>query len=366
MTDGACTVLRPWPEHAPGPTAIIDCGAYRAPALGAAQVLWDSLGGTLAHINAIAVTHFDSDHWRGLAELRNVVGVTRDLGSCSLYYPAMPVALSSSLMAMLGSPMGTGSVALDLENCLKPLLSVAGSLRLQALTSASGPIVLAGETFDVLWPPPSIDRALSRQIHGAIVAVERLAANLAERNRPVLSQRIEEALRASDDTGERSILVPRDGTGDAPDDEMTEDGAFEDEPIDVPVGLEIPEDMLDEYRKVLKRIRRANNNLSLVLASGSGSLICFGDIGGPALRSVLANLPAHGYQVSLVPHHGTHHLPLGMPSTRWCIAQGGPQHFARWQANHVHPDKHPSQPCWNTHQKGSFQQAPQKPKIELS
>lgn len=372
VNDGACTVLRPWPERAPGPMAIIDCGAYRAPAIGAAETLWNALDGTLAQVDAFVVSHFDADHWHGLAELQAVNGVTRDLNSCTLYYPAMPKAVPAALMAMIGPQGGTGIAVLDLEAKLRPLLRPGQSLKLCPLTTANGPIRLASDEFEILWPPPQISAGQSRQIHGAISAVEQLADHLSKRGSPGLRDSIESALRKSADSLTSSLeseLVQSDHSASNTSEILEDDWELEadwekgreiqrydppqEEPNEAPKELEIPSDMIGEYGRVLKRIRRANNNLSLVLASTSGSLICFGDIGGPALTSVISALPNRSYRVGLMPHHGTHPMASGMPAVRWCIAQDGPHHHQKWLANHAHPLPH-KPACWSTNTRGSF------------
>jgi hypothetical protein len=356
MEDGACTVIRPWPLRRQADLAIIDCGAYKASPLEAARRLWNSLGRTLAQVGTITVSHFDADHWDGLASLHKLPGMTRSLGSCTLYYPAMPYAVDVYFMAMVGLSTGSGIAALELKAALEPLLVRGAKLTMRPLTSAIGTIEMARDTFDVLWPPSTMGPDLSRQLHGAIAAVEKLAGDLAESGHPILRQRIKEALRVIDgssDTvlseGRLDLSVEHDEREDDSSNDI-EDEHHEDT-FDPPPGLDIPDEKLLDYSKVMRRIRRANNNLSLVLASKAGHFVGFGDIGGLALDEVLTTLTGRDFRVTLAPHHGTHKLKRGMPNTLWCVVQDGPHHDAGRRRNHSHSG---GQMCWSTSTMGEF------------
>gem|GEM_PF-5235804 len=352
MSDGASTVLRPWPEREPGSSAVIDCGAYRASQQTAAERLWEALGRTFSNVGEFVITHFDLDHWGGLERLHTVPGVTADLPSATLYVPAMPRAVPQLLYALTSSSPGPGLLAIRVKSALEALLSAGSRVTVDALTEGRQ-VSLAGDSFDVLWPPRQIDRQLSRQIHGAITAIDQLAKDLAEEGHPELRDQIEEVLRTgieeSDLIEPQLAAIDEDETRD---DEWLDDSA---DTIDPPDALKIPEAFHERYAAAVSRIRAANNNLSLVLASKSGSLVCFGDIGGPALRSVLASNTFSKYRVALMPHHGTRMLPIGMPVAHWCVSQDGPQHHGRNLKNHYHPDNPPgSGRCWSTHVHGEF------------
>ncbi|WP_091564839.1 MBL fold metallo-hydrolase [Arthrobacter sp. ok362] len=370
--DGACTVLRPWPEREPGPSVVIDCGVRRAKSEDAAQMLLDSLGGTLSMVEAFVISHFDWDHWGGLKYLSKLSKVPQDLSSSTLYYPRMPKLIPTGLLAMLGGLGGTGSAALDLHHSLKNLLRTGETLSLCPLTAESKPIELAGEKFEVIWPPREIGKSFSRRLHGAVEAVEDLAARLKEDGYPELQRNLDFGSLATEFLADLEINddVDADSSQPAPknnelessfEDERGDDDyesagerwSEQDDELTPPALLSLPLAWHDEYKKVLKRIRRANNDLSLVLASETGGIVCFGDIGGPALREALISLKDRHFGVMLAPHHGTHPFPPGMPSSRWCIAQGGPDHGPQWKKIHS-AQPHKSHRCWNTHYELEF------------
>lgn len=123
--------------------------------------------------------------------------------------------------------------------------------------------------------------------------------------------------------------------------------------------LRLSVEYTSKYKKVLRQIRRANNDLSLVLASESGKLICFGDIGGKAPEEVLLSLSNLSFDVMLAPHHGTHALPDNVPSVRWCISQGGKRHLKPRLDMHLRQQHETEKECWNTSKHGEFK--PSKP-----
>lgn len=385
--DGACSVLRPWPNHGLSPATVVDCGVWRAGARGAADKLLTALDGDLSAVESFVVSHFDWDHWGGLRNLRHFPEARGTLGSATLYYPFMPARIAAALYAFMGPHAGTGSAALDLRDALQPLLRRGDNLRLQPLHSGQRAVSLAGESFDVLWPPPFIDREFSRRLDGAVKAVEDLATDLQDAGYPILKRNLDEANQGGaglqgefDADGPKVDLrlapvlqVEKDDWPDAeqrldlpleeldarardrPRLEHEDDFEDADDP-DLHAALEaLPDRFADRYRRVLRRIRAANNDLSLVLSSRSGKLVCFGDISGPALRHVLTlpGLKGRHFEVMLLPHHGTHPLPAGMPTARWCVAQGGIHHLPRWQTNH--PKPHPEAvKCWNTGRDGGL------------
>ncbi|GAA2131772.1 MBL fold metallo-hydrolase [Nocardioides bigeumensis] len=393
--DGACAILRPWPDHGLGPATVIDCGVWRARAKTAADTLLGALDGDLSEVESFVVSHFDWDHWGGLRNLEHFPTALNTLYSATLFYPSMPWRVPAALYALMGPQTGTGSAALDLSNSMHPLLRRGETLTLQPLHTGKGTIRLAGERFDVLWPPQFIDRVFSRRLDGAVKAVEDLAEDLEAAGYPTLKRNLDDArsgaatladgVEADDgappDLGMRIAgdseaaqfphedldWLDTDGGDDLPLEEIDaeealgarleheDDDADPDDPDLHQVLGTLPEGFTDRHRRVLRRIRAANNDLSLVLASRSGRLVAFGDISGFALRRVLISprLAGRRFEVMLLPHHGTHPLPDGMPAARWCVAQGGVHHLPRWQANHPlpHPDAHV---CWNTAERGSL------------
>lgn len=396
--DGACSVWRRWPERGLGPATVIDCGVWRAGARTAADMLLTALDGDLSGVESFVVSHFDWDHWGGLRNLEHFPAALGTLDSATLYYPAMPARVVAALYSFMGPLNGSGSAALDLRNSFQPLLRSGESLTLQPLHSGHRWIWLAGAKFRVLWPPPVIDAAFSRRLDGAVKAVEDLADDLHDAGYPILKQNLDTAsagalalqrevvdeggpevdpaldplLRAHDAADDAADDVEEDWreveqgpndfmeeldaeTLDGPRRQHEDDGSAPDDP-DFYAALEaLPGGFAETYRRVLRRIRAANNDLSLVLASERGKLVAFGDISGPALRQVLTSpgLKGKHFDVMLLPHHGTHPLPSGMPAARWCVAQGGVHHVPRWQANHPQPHSEAGI-CWNTGCHGSL------------
>lgn len=378
--DGACTVLRPWAENRPGPVVILDCGVRRGSPRGAAQTLLGWLEGTLSQAQAVVVSHFDWDHWGGLANLATLANHPVDLPAIPLYYPAMPRQVPAAFMAMMGPLSGTGSAVLDLQLALGKVSANSTLPALRPLNNRSAPVLLAGERFHALWPPSQISPNELRGINTAVTAVTSLADDLAAAGHGELKERLARANRAAlelpgrldmDSQGKgRLAVASRQGreNDDVPDlnaDDWVPDAARS--MLDT-----IPTQWHERYKRTLTKIRAANNNLSLVLAAESGRLIAFGDIGGVALTTVLRNhsAPVHGtlpdrYDVLLAPHHGTHTYPTGMPTANWCVAQGGADHYPAWVANHPHekPDdlkgqtdsstRHANR-CWHTQRDGNF------------
>ena len=392
--DGACAILRPWPEHGLSPATVIDCGVWKSGARAAADRLLNALDGDLSEVESFVVSHFDWDHWGGLRNLAHFPTALRTLHSATLFYPSMPWRIPAALYAFMGPQAGTGSAALDLYDSMQPLLRPGQRLALRPLQSGHGSISLAGERFDVLWPPPFISRDFSRRLDGAVKAVEDLAKDLTMAGYPALAANLEAANRRAavledevdadreaqgesseqpvgdvddvqatyenfdwldDDEGDDLPLESVDEVRNGAEPENEDDYTEPDDPDLHEVLGALPGGFQDRYRHVLRRIRAANNDLSLVLASRSGRLVAFGDISGYALRKVLKSprLAGRRFEVMLLPHHGTHPLPGGMPEARWCVAQGGVHHLPRWQANHPapHTDAHA---CWNTAERGDL------------
>jgi len=95
--DGACSVLRG--QGTLYRTAVVDCGGIGARR--AARLLHHELGPRgHVHLDGLVVTHFDADHWRGLAGLPGLLTSARDVPSAlPLFYPAVPFGVSSRLPA---------------------------------------------------------------------------------------------------------------------------------------------------------------------------------------------------------------------------------------------------------------------------
>lgn len=368
--DGACTILRPWPERHSGPTAVIDCGVWKAKSIDASSALLTALGGKMENVAEVVVSHFDWDHWGGLRNLRQFPGAHRSMPDATIYYPSMPRPIVVALYALLGPLKGTGSAVLDLQRDMKPLLRPGAALTLEPLHSKSHPITLAGDTFDVIWPPENLGSNIRQGLHNVLKDVEALADALDADGYPELRTNLDLAARATEKASTNDDSAALDagwdlssGDHDEVDEDMPDDdegGSSFDNPMDAVGDLgapgllgSLPEKWKDEYRRVLKRARAANNDLSLVIASRTGKLIAFGDIGGGALDEALKSVQERSFDVRLAPHHGTRKLPAAMPSADWCIAQGGKKHISSWTQDHL-PTHPGARECFNTHRSGDF------------
>lgn len=363
--DGACTVLRPWPEMGHGPTAVIDCGAWRASQTVPAQALHDCLQNTLADVTAVAITHFDFDHWKGFTALPRLRNIKPDLGQIDLYYPAMPRVLPAALMAMMGPITGTGSAALDVQKALGCLHPQGNLPHLHPLTKASCPIKLAGETLEVLWPPRELSDTQFKGICAAVQQVNELADDMASSGHHQLRTALDIANAETPDVP-KDPLDQHDGDRESEESRRDDGGAAHDDAVPAPdipedfVPPDIPKDFVPpefraRYRETLTQIRRMNNDLSLVLASLGGDrsrrFVTFGDISGHALQTVLGSFQAGiRYEVMLMPHHGTHALARGMPPAKYCVSQTGQHHHQNLQP---HPEAD-HQLCLSLHEYGNF------------
>lgn len=281
----------------------------------------------------------------------------------------MPTEVSTSFMAFM-SRSGTGVAVHDLRELLKPALRGDKAPVLRPL-SRGDIVTLAGEHYDVLWPPPVLKIADHPRLTSATLAVRDLARKLAAAGAPELEENLKalesevflsalqldgqrddkkEELDRADrlfgglDPAALDLLAERDEhISDEPDDLGAIDGGWGDvgylnerrgrtleaysEP---PPTIRVPEDLRGEVQRVYGRIRAANNDLSLILAGHRGSLVCYGDAGGAGLVQAARDLRGRGFDVSLAPHHGTHAVNAELPASKICIAQAGAKHHTNW------------------------------------
>ena len=361
--DGACSVVAPWPLDTPGSVGIIDCGVRRAKSSDAADMLLQELDHDLSQVDAVVVSHFDWDHWGGLKHLASRKRGDPDLGSVPLYYPTMPLRLQVTVMAFLGPMRGSGVAALDLKAALAPLQAPGHAVKLTPCHIGGPDIVVGGELFEVIWPPQVLPPAMGKSLAEAVEEAATLAADLAKAGYPQLQERIDDVYAATSGLAAVTEQIPRPASSALDHLEAHLDEDFEeDHKIFAGDGVDsddsfqmrgLPPEWRDTYRRVLNKVRAANNNLSLVLASRSSALVAFGDLGGPPLRHVGALLKHRSFRVMLAPHHGTYALPNDMPSAKWCVAQNGKDHVAGWRAHHVNPSTHATR-CHSTHDSGTF------------
>lgn len=317
----------------------------------------------LRQVDAVVVSHFDWDHWGGLKHLASRKLGDPDLGSVPLYYPTMPLRLQVTVMAFLGPMRGSGVGALDLKAALAPLQAPGHAVVLTPCHTGGPDIVVGGELFEVIWPPQVLPPAMGESLAEAVGEAATLAADLAEAGYPQLQERIDDVYASTSGLPAVTEQVPRPASSDldhlephvdegsegeqeiVADDGMNSDDSFQ--------MRELPPEWRETYRRVLNKVRAANNNLSLVLASRSSALVTFGDLGGPPLRHLGVSLKHRYFRVMLAPHHGTYPLPNDMPAAKWCVAQNGKDHVVGWRAHHVSPSTHATR-CYSTHESGTF------------
>ena len=363
--DGACTVLSSSLGHRERDLAVIDCGVRQGSPKQAGRHLAD----TVAHLgpallSSVVVSHFDVDHWWGLRHFGEDSRVRGQVSELDLYYPAMPCVVPAGVLAFVSrGPYGVAPV--DLRQRLEAAIAPGGHLRATALVRGDA-VTLAGETFEVLWPPADLLVDDHPFLARAVAGVRKLAAQIPELEENLTA--VEAELRESlDPSGRRRDSIDHEQTTrdvdteelgrpfedsgndgyDVPSVNDEEDGEY----IDGPKPVNIPPELRDTFTKVYSDIRKANNDLSLILASRSGHLVCYGDADGPGLEQAAADLVGTRFFVSLAPHHGTHRIP----SIAWsalCVAQAGKHHRHSW---HLHRNSPPhSDNCINLDDSGDL------------
>ncbi|MEU8327916.1 MBL fold metallo-hydrolase [Micromonospora sp. NPDC048839] len=335
--DGACTIIRTRRDGRESVT-VIDCGSDSVSADDACERLLDALDGRPELIETIIVTHFDVDHYLGfvrLAERMRARGQRfRRLRLISPRPPRVVPQYALSYLAMARFVTGVRSLDLALE-----LETVTDrGLRYTPMSRGAGGAFLAGDRgYEVLWPPPILPPGVTRQVQNAVLAFEELARSLADSGNPALKDNFEAArtggwLQPSRDEIPQRPPSRGGDPGESPDLLDAEDAGEDGYWLDVD-RLNIPAHLQQDFRVVWDRMRRANNNMSLVFEDAEpGRLIAFGDASHPVL-SWLATTdlsPAH-YALMLAPHHGTHPLPASLQVTaELCVAQNGTKRAHLW------------------------------------
>lgn len=364
--DGACSAVSC--DYHPDEVTLIDCGTHnRSDVLTGPEVAASQhLGGRLANLTTMVVTHFDADHWGGLRDLaepyrRRQSVTTRKL---ALYYPGMPVGWATSagrrdgelmagLMALTRFVSPTKDDPVDLI-ALKNAWRGTADVRHRPLYRGDT-FAAHGHDWVVHWPPRRVNADRGRLYEAWLTEIEELANAMAddeEHPDPTLRDQLHEAYAqwsgfcAEDDERrglghEQSDEV--DGISDRhlptvdPIDNGDQLGVSDGERVTYQPNAPGPSHELahigakyrGKVRELTKAMKGIDNYLSLVV-SVSDDFITFGDIEGSALGELL-HLSATSrprleasYRIMLAPHHGSHdgHAHR-LPKTDVCVSQNG-------------------------------------------
>ena len=343
VDDGACSVvgeldIETW---IPGrPTAgVIDCGSYSGSHEDAARRLAMAIGPTAALIDSIVVSHFDSDHWEGFTHLADYVSPR--LPSLNVYVPHMPPRLPAGVLAFMTTRSSDGTVTSLLRDGIAPLLRTGKTPRIIPVAGGDK-VTVGGIDMDVIWPPEHLPDGRMRSVANAINAVYDLADELRSKGSPGLGEAITNLTEDEPALDQQTY----------PHQSEVEDSEAEDDVDDTNAGIGAhvlrgfngspaeAEAAKKKVTRVFKRIRKANNDLSIALLSEDGSAFFLGDLGDSVLSDLLTDplvAPRLGkVDVMLAPHHGSQLLKKAtLPPARICIAQAGKSHMPRWRTNHL-------------------------------
>jgi hypothetical protein len=341
--DGACSVVRErFGEDGPrNHTAIIDCGGNSA--VEAALILADHLSSAdWRSLSELVVTHFDADHWRGLWLIaqRAPSGSAAYPSLLPIYFPAVPFnadrRLPGSLTAFITATGPFGVQAMDLQAAWRRLT------RIKLVPLAKGaPFTLAGRLHEVVWPPQFLDERSAQRLNKLVQRIQAEADRLADEGYP----RLKRSLRKTYQNGSHNqhpgqhpgevIMADVDFGQPGPGAGEGEEEPRDSRTGDVPVPA-IPREWArrDDFRKLVKAARRAQNDLSLVFHDPErASLLVFGDAPRRIVERLSGELGARRYQVALAPHHGSHKVPGNTPAAETCVSQQG-RHRGRDWPNH--------------------------------
>ncbi|MFF7291637.1 MBL fold metallo-hydrolase [Microbacterium sp. NPDC008134] len=148
--DGACSVVRGWPDSQ---VMLVDCGTAGNAGVSASGTLAMELRWHTALIDTVVITHFDADHWRGL----------RDLPQHWVYPPGREVELRYP--ALLPGDAGLTQrayVALQASRLSGPIfgaLDLVGAWQREGVAVRRRPSIRGdrfwggGSLWSVHWPP---------------------------------------------------------------------------------------------------------------------------------------------------------------------------------------------------------------------
>lgn len=297
----------------------------------------------LSNLTGLVVTHFDNDHWAGFTELPKRLNPGDVPRNIRLFYPRIPFGVDSGLgptvMALIASTGPTGLDALAVRTAWSPV----SNLVLSPLSKGDF-LPLADHTFRALWPPPRLGGETTERLNRLVREIEDLADRLADRDFPrlrnAIAQVYSEGFGAREQAESQEFPAQQEGDLDAFGPELSEEDFQEDEErlhaeSDDRLAQYYPEDMREEVRRLARRARRANNDLSLVFHDELANLlIVFGDAPPRVVEQICQELPAREYYALLAPHHGTQNVPQYLPSARVCVAQVGARAHL-WERRHL-------------------------------
>lgn len=368
--DGACTAVSV--AHESRALTLVDCGSHPrsnvvTPPDAAAAL---HLGGRLADLTTIVVTHFDIDHWGGFLGLAKEYqsrqpSKTRPL---RLLYPGLPTGwatadnnlesqLRAALMTFRSFISGRDTEPVNLIT-LKRTWQEAASVTHTPLYRGDR-FIANGASWVVHWPPRRVDTARGKIYETWLDALKSLADRMAadpEGPNPTLSEQLDEAYaqwrefqrddleQVGPEETEHEHLSPAvmDDVNDELDDDLPK--RVDQRPQREWTFDHIPAKYREEVQKLSDGMRGIDNYLSLVVSS-ENAFISFGDIEKSALGELLKRglvEPAHihggWYGLMLAPHHGSHpNYARRLPEAGFCVSQNG-----SWLQvhNHQHVSRH--------------------------
>lgn len=371
--DGACSVIRCarclWFDHS---ATIVDCGRWKGAQDAPAAIAATALGRSLAQIQRLVVTHFDTDHWGGLrvlAERYAAAGGGRN--GVELIYPRLPDVAERLPAVVLGLITTAGETGVRATELTRAWTAVT---RVKTTPVWEGDRFQAGHTcWEVLWPPRRLPANVEARIERALDETDRLAADLANEGYPALRNNLAEAYEVDGFLAglkrigtEREQLDaehrPEESRLDWQWDETSESRRESDREGEAPAATEhslemihlekVPAELAKRFQAVAKKIAPINNLLSLTFHSVdpdiAGGVAVLGDLQGQPLQLVAKQMRPR-YRAMLAPHHGTIKLPHPFPEADVCVSQAGERHYSN---RDQHVSTHTNTICISTHDVG--------------
>ncbi|SJM57966.1 hypothetical protein FM101_05150 [Arthrobacter rhombi] len=355
--DGACSVAY---ADAPSDDLVMDCGAGTNPAATApADKLLEELVSRKQRQwlpQELLVTHFDADHWGGLARLPIQAQAYKLQGHSlglkgpkrvTIFYPrfprpAAPLGVAMVAHALIGTAL-QGGPFFDLVSAWKKAGAKVTLIPLCRGDSFCGP----DEPWNVYWPPKDTDSLSAKSRIAIDTVVEELQLLVVRSGLVRLAYAAARTSELFTEIGEQTALR---GTG-------VEENELEGMPLGS-MALQIrlrelasQEEMTgdDPYwdGALWNRVRKYNNALSLVVSNCTGTFLNFGDCEGASLNKLLQlgicpGLTPHDTirpLVLLAPHHGTQKpgktFESLFPDANDIVLQNGVQHSQKLRSKRL-------------------------------